>query len=207
MSDYDSALLLVNSVTGETLIIPDSSLIIHDIVFDASTQTVYTLGFEQIGSNLFTVIKKRTGDNFSKETILFQKQGDSVHASLAFDEHTHRLFFTLGDNIIYFHTGSAIAQLEKSSQPVRKIIFHGDKIFSLNSDSSITVWSTVSGKTILDFFLFEDAGWILLTRDGKYHSQGGGENHLNVFEGSNIFDRSGDRRQIEDKYRLNFKSK
>ncbi|MBN1525033.1 MAG: hypothetical protein JW904_11150 [Spirochaetales bacterium] len=200
LSEFDSPLMLINAKSGETTIIPDSAAVIFDMKYDTDKKVLYTLGFETRDNDYWTVIKKRTGDMFSSETTIYSEKNDSTFSTLALDQINHTLYFALGSNTVYSYSNGAITKLEKSPQIIKKILVTDSKLFSLNSDSSITVWDAGSTDVILHFYLFQDMSWILLTRGGKYFTQGNGEDYLNVFEGTRFGS------NVIEKYRLKFKT-
>ncbi|GEM_PF-1143924 len=190
---YDSSLLWINPITGETFPITDDSLYVYELAYDRFRDTLYSIGVERKNGILATVLKKRTGKTFDNSTVLERISGEEdVGASIAVDETDGSIYTSLGYGKVMVFRGTGRSDLEYNGEIARKLIYKKGKLFALNRDSSISVWNVETGRLLLDFYLMKDGEWLIITyRSGVlpmgYISSPLGEKYLSVVYGTNLF--------------------
>jgi len=167
LSSFAGPLLQINRRTEETVPIQDPSLFVYDILYSGTGRggELYSLAVEQRGGQVRTVVKVHSGFAFERSRILQQFEGEDLGATLAGDD-SGRVYTSLGYDSVRVFSGSRSGALEASGQIPRSLYVHGDKIFSLNRDSSISVWEIHSRRLLLNIHLFDDGSWTVLTPAG-----------------------------------------
>ena len=181
ISDFDSAMLWINSETGETVSIGDSRFMVYELAYDARQNLLFTVGVEKRGQEYFTVWKAHLGDDYEEEILIGRFAGEDVDASLAIDIRGRRIYSSLGLDRIQHWDGIQLGDLERSPQGPRKLAVAGGKLFSLNRDSSITVWDLASGRILLHFYLFVDFSWLTVFREAQYASSAAADRFLSIY--------------------------
>ena len=167
LSTFGGPLLQINRRTGETVPIQDPSLFVYDILYRGTGRSgeLYSLAVEQRAGQVRTVVKVHSGFAFERSRILQHFEGEDLGATLAGDD-SGRVYTTLGYESVGVFSGSQSGDLEASGQIPRFLYVHDEKIFSLNRDSSISVWEILSRRLLLNIHFFDDGSWTALTPAG-----------------------------------------
>lgn len=87
------------------------------------------------------------------------------------------------------HNGGEIKTLKGHTDEIKSLAFSadGDNVLSASKDGTTRLWSISTGKEIAQFVRFEDGEWIVITPEGYYNASTGGDKHLNVRVGNNVY--------------------
>ncbi len=175
----NTTLLSVNPLTSETVPIPDRNLLTFGLGYDRTTRSLYTLGFERRKGSIRTVLKEHQGRNYGRVSTLLSYPGEDNNATLAIDKATSRVFTSLGYGDVHMFTWDGFTTLEKVEHIPRNLYIHAGMLYSLNSDSSISVWDIQHGKLLMTIYLFENLSWAITFSDGSYYATEGAEQWIN----------------------------
>lgn len=181
----NTALLQINPVTGETVPIPDSSIVVFDLAYDSMNRELYTLDIENSSSGTSTVLKAHQLSTLDRGEPMLSYPGEDHSSGLAIDSSANSVFSSLGFSgvkEISAATGES-TNLEPSDHIPRKLLVHGDWVISLNTDSTVTVWNRTTGKRMLDLYLFKNLSWAAILSSGKFISSPGAERYIKAFNG------------------------
>ncbi len=181
----NTALLQINPVTEETVPIPDSSIVVFDMAYDSANQELYTLDIENSSSGTSTVLKAHQLSTLDRGEKLLSYSGEDHTSGLAVDSAANSVYSSLGfDGVkeIMPDNGNT-TNLAPTDHIPRKLLVHGDWVISLNTDSTVTVWSRLTGQRVLDLYLFKNLSWAAVLRSGQFISSPGAEQYLKVFNG------------------------
>jgi hypothetical protein len=167
LSALSGPLLQINRRTGETVPVQDPSLFVYDLFYNGKGRggELYTLAVEQQAGRVRTVVKVHSGFAFERSRVLKAFEGEDLGASLTGDD-SGSVYTTLGYESVTAFRNSRTDTLEPSGQIPRKLAVHNEKLFSLNRDSSISVWDISSQRLLLNIQLFEDRTWGAMTPKG-----------------------------------------
>jgi hypothetical protein len=161
LSAFSGPLLQINRRTGETVPIQNTSLFVYDLFYSGNLRggELHTLAVQQSSSGISTVVQVHTGFAFERSRTLKVFQGEDLGAALIGDNDGN-VFTTLGYDQVTVFRGTRAGALESSRQIPRQLFVHNDKLFSLNRDSSISVWNISSRNLLLNIHLFSDRSWV-----------------------------------------------
>ena len=183
----NTTLLQINPVTGETVPIPDSSIVVFNLAYDSANQELYTLDIENAssGSGTNTVLKNHQLATLDNGQPLLSYPGEDHSSGLAVDSASDTVFSSLGfDGVKQIDpTTGSITDFQSTDHIPRKLIVHGNWVISLNTDSTITVWNRLTGKRLLDLYVFKNLSWAAILSSGKFISSPGADRYLQVFNG------------------------
>jgi hypothetical protein len=177
ITSFAAPLLQINRRTGETVPIEDPSLFIYDLLYSAETSAVYSLAVERRGDRLYTLLKTHTGYDFERARTLYEFRGEDLGASIVADP-SGRVYSSLGFDTVRVWSGDRGLAFEASRGVPRRLYVHGAKLYSLNRDSSISVWDLGKRSWLMDITLLKDASWVALTPDGGAVTSEGAQRHL-----------------------------
>jgi len=179
-SGFDSSLMEINVITGETVLIEDSNLFTYDVVYDARSKQIYSLGIQNIEDHLKSVFKVHTGTHFEYARIISTFNEEDATASLAIDPASYRVFTSLGFDLIRQYKGYGITFFEKTPRIPRELDFHGKLLYAINRDRSISVWDGEAGKKVTDFYILAGGEWIALFGGETFTGTGKAQEFLSV---------------------------
>ena len=141
--------------------ITDPSLFVYDLFYSGNQRggELYTLAVQQEANQVRTVVKAHSGFTFERSRTLKVFESEDLGATLAGDD-SGNVFTTLGYDSVTVFRGSQAGLLQVSGQIPRQLYVHNGKIFSLNRDSSISVWDIRSRDLMLNIHLFKDKTWM-----------------------------------------------
>lgn len=168
-----STLISINSKTGETVQLNDSSVFCYSLLYDSAGKRLYYISIDRDGAQSTTSLKYRYGRDFeSVKTLSFYK-GEDFSASIA---GTDRWFYTsLGYETIRATDGVEVPRFADSSSVPRRLALSGKYLCSLNLDLSVSVYDVTTKRNTFNFYLFNDMEWIAVypelgytvSKDGK----------------------------------------
>ena len=182
-ADLDSALLLINSATGETVSIPDPRFLIYEVGYDSSQNALFTIGVERIDGRYVTTWKSHVGEDYRQASVIQRYEGEDLTGGLAVDVEDRRVYASLGFDRVQQWDGTRLFYLERSSHIPRDLTVAGGKLFSLNKDSTVTVWNVLTRRTLMDFYLFKDLSWLVVFRDTEYAASSQADRFLHTYLG------------------------
>ncbi len=175
-------LLHINPDTGETVPIDDSNILTFYLEYDEMTRNLYTLGYEERSGGLRTVLKQHSGFNYDRVTTLISYPGEDPEASLVVDPESSRVFTSLGYGKVHMYAWNGFTYLEKINHIPRRLYVNEGFLYSLNGDSSISVWDTDTGTLLMTIFIFEDYSWAVVPKKGRPYSYGSARRYLHTVE-------------------------
>jgi hypothetical protein len=60
--------------------------------------------------------------------------------------------------------------MEQVEHIPRRLYTHSGMLYSLNGDSSISIWNIMNGKVLMNLYVFEDLSWVVSFTDGTYYA-------------------------------------
>jgi hypothetical protein len=190
------SLLRVNTRTRETVAIKDRNAFTYTLLLDESAgtgrQILYSVGIDASGA---TNLVRHSGPGFEQETLLGRVAEEDLDVSLALDPDTHVLYANLGHDRISAWDGTQMKEIVLQNAAPRRLVARAGMLFSLNRDSTVSVFEGASGARLAEISLFADGAWSALFKDGRYAASLGGDVHVKVFQ-------NGEPVQATEDYRL-----
>jgi hypothetical protein len=161
-SGNSEPLMMINLKTGETVSLPDASILNYDLAYDPLEDTLYTLSLEKYEDINSTAILMHYGKDYEQTKLIMRYPNEDYTASLIFEPVSRKLYTSLGYNLVQTWEKSffAFSTLEKSEHPPRKLEISQNLLISLNENHSITIWNLKDKKIILHFYLFKELNWV-----------------------------------------------
>jgi hypothetical protein len=163
-------LLKIDTNTGETVPVRDRNLLIFELAYDEVTGSVYSIGFQERRGSLRSVLKQHQGRNYERVTPLISYPGEDDTATIAIDESSSRVYTSLGYGQVHMYAWNGFTTLERVEHIPRDLYVHKQLLYSLNNDSSISVWDTSDGSALFTIYLFDDYSWAVVTEEGRAHT-------------------------------------
>ncbi len=163
-------LMKIDTNTGETVPVRDDNMLVFELAHDAVTESVYSIGFLERKGNLRTVLKLHQGPNYERVTPLISYPGEDNEATVAIDPVSSRVYTSLGYGNVHMYAWNGFTTLEKVEHIPRDLYVHQNLLYSLNDNSTISVWDTQNGEFLFTIYLFKKSGWAVVTSEGTYYS-------------------------------------
>ncbi len=173
------SLVRINMDTGETDPIPTVNRYTYEVVFDSSTGVLYSLGVDANGT---TNLLAHTGKDFQTQSVVESTPGEHLTASLCFDGSTGTLYSSLGREQISRWKQGSLARLPASAIGTIGLFCGNGLLYSLNRDSSVSLYDAVHGDSVAELSVFPDGGWALIMPDGKFAVSAGSQSRVSVVQ-------------------------
>jgi WD40 repeat protein len=160
LGGISGSLIRIDSRTGETVPLSDSSVLTYDLVYDDNDRILYTLSIDRKSGTTQTCVKSHYGKDLEKSRSILSYKGEDLLASLEYDAASKILFTSLGHDRVQSWDGEDIETYQATRHIPRTLRATNRLLFALNKDSTLTVWDRQSRKVILDLYLFKDYSWI-----------------------------------------------
>jgi DNA-binding beta-propeller fold protein YncE len=172
-SRFLSSLVYINTDTGETIPVADESVVVYQLAYDERGQELYSVGVEaEEDGSLRTALRQRSEGNLDRSRLLLSREGEDLTASFAVDPDTGYVYTTVGHESIVLLSGQRTREFTITDHVPRKLYVHRNFLYSLNRDSSITVFQKYSGQRLMDIYLFQNDGWAAIVHGtGEYVSE------------------------------------
>ena len=185
---WNSTLLQLNPNTGETVPIADTNVVTYDLSYDPVTRQLYTMGIEEIQGKLRTVLKAHYGRSFDRSRSLLSVLGEDLDASMVVGK-DGTVYTSLGNRGVRSIQWGEALEFEDDGKLRRRLDLNRDWLIALNFDNSLTVWDTVSRKRILDFYVFADLTWAVVTSAGGYYTNSTVTDRILFYRGNDLIER------------------
>ncbi len=180
----DGSLLSIDTITGETVALAGINSFTFDLVFDPRRDVLYSIGIDSSGN---TNLCANRGKGMEAQSLIASSKGGDLSAGLAIDPLNGTLFSSLGFQDVKAWNGLTLSapptDFEAGDVIPRRPAARGDLLGSLNSDSSVTLWSMVSGKAIGTLYLFTNKEWCLIYPNGTFTASAGGSAMIDILSG------------------------
>jgi WD40 repeat protein len=172
IAQYSASLVKINTVTSETVPLFGSSLLAYDLAHDPWSDSLYSLSMDRVDGETMTVVKRNKGPEYDNEEIIFGYMGEDLSASLDFNPVNSELYTSLGYGPIRVWNGRSVRFFQETIHVPRYLQSSNRLVFSLNRDSTVSIWDKTSRKLLLDLYLFKDLSWIaVFPNENAYISQ------------------------------------
>lgn len=183
-NSYESPMLHINPYTGETIGIEDPVFILYDLTYDSRKDVLYSLSLRRSRDIAFTEIKAHYGERYETADKIISYNLPDLEGDLIVDTASSNLYTSAGYSGVRMWDGKTSMNFEKVDHIPRKLFLDKNYLYSLNRNGSISIWFKGSGKHLLDFYIFEDLGWLGVTKTGLYFTDSArkGERHITIYD-------------------------
>ena len=182
-SGFNASILNVNRITGETVPVFDSSILIYEVKYHEGEKKFYTLAVEQDAGSTRTVLKSFQYPSFGGGMELLSYPGEDLTAQIAIGPESATVYTSLGFDGVTEVTRRNTSNYRQYENIPRSIFLHNNFLYTINTDHSITVWEKGEKRRIMNFYMFRDYEWIALLADGEYYSSSGAGKYIGVYDG------------------------
>lgn len=159
------SLMILDLKTKETHPLQTSLDVIFNIIESGKSNIIYIAGLKNInGKNQtrfleFNLLTKR-------ERSLLRNNSEELNSSFEID----------GSNYIYTNMGTkSILRIDKRTKRIktfqlttnktRNIVYNNGGLYTINENRSLSIWHPMTGKKLIDFYLFKDNEWVAISQD------------------------------------------
>ena len=179
----NSSIVSINPLTKETILLENGNEAVNKLAINSQTDNVYSLGYEYIGTEAYTVAKNHGKEGLEEEQTLQSVLGSYPDSLIIFDEESSTLFVSMNNSNIHAYRSSIVKKYENPDGMPKQLLSNRGVLISLNSNNTISFWSVLSGRYLGCFYFFNDDSWIFVSSEDKYACQGHADLYLNGFDG------------------------
>jgi WD40 repeat protein len=173
ISAFDRPLLRINTRTGETVPLTDQRWVTYGLQIDARRQKLYSVSISYDDDSPKTFVRLHEGGGLERSRPIIQFAGEDPGAAILFEASRERIYTTLGYEGVRVWDGGRLARLEEPTHIPRDLALADRLLVARNTDSTVSVWDTRTGKLELEFYLFRDLSWLaVLPQEHAYVNNG-----------------------------------
>jgi WD40 repeat protein len=164
---FDSSLIRIDQLTGETVPIPSDAFLSTDIAL-GDRSTLYAIGLFGPPASATTRLVRYSGDRFAQNTIIDEFAGEDPNARAVWDDQTGTLFTTIGYAGLQRIEGRTPTRLDSTGQIGREIVLGGLYVATVNEDGSLSLWDRINGEFLFDIYVFENDEYLAVSSRGEF---------------------------------------
>ena len=172
---FGTSIVSIAVATRETVPVRDPRNFVYDLAYDPRSRTLYSLGV-QTGSAARTSLKSHAGPGLDQRRTLFEVPVEDLRAGAAVDVATGRVYFSL-DGRVRMWDGRRIRALAATGREARQLAVHGGRVYAVNADGTLSIWSAYTLAHQFDLHLWRDFEW-LVTSPARYWTSRGGARYV-----------------------------
>lgn len=157
------SLMILDTKTRETIPLKNNLDVVFAIIPSNTQYKLYLSGLKKINGinqSYFTELNLLN----KSERILLNNNTEILESSYTIDE-SNMIFTNLGTKSILSIDSSnkRIKPFEQTTNQTKIIKYNNGGIYTINENSSLSIWNPSSGKKIIDFYLFNDDEWVAVS--------------------------------------------
>lgn len=164
-SSYGSSLMIFDLNTKETIPVKISLDIVLNIKNSNTSYIFYIAGLKK-DSNETRFIEYNMLTK--KERILSKTQGENINSNYFFNG-DKTLFTNLGiSSLLKIDTKSyRVKPFKDTINRTKKIYFKSNGLYTINENKSLSIWHPITGRKLMDFYLFKNDQWVAIIQNGN----------------------------------------
>ena len=166
-SALSAPLLLIHPDTGETVPLEGDTIVTLDLCYDPVKRVLYSLGIEDRGGALKTVLKTHRGYSWETSRTLFAFSGEDQSASFTLHPSDSTVFISIGYGLVRMYRWGGFSSLRRVARIPKTLKAADTYLFALNTDHTITVWNYLTGRVVTELYFFTDGSYAALGPEGK----------------------------------------
>ncbi len=170
-----TSIVTVAAATGETVAMPDQRSFVYDLAYDSQSGALYSLGVRE-GAGSRTTLARHAGPGLEQRRTLFVVAGEDLRGSVAVDADGRRVFFSLAGQVRTWD-GRRVRALGATGRAARRLAVHRGRIYAVNADGTLSIWSADTLAHHLDLLVWRDFEWLVTSPD-RYWTSAGGARYL-----------------------------
>jgi len=170
-----AAIVSIAVDTGETVAMPDRRSFVYDLAYDPSAGALYSLGVHQ-GAGSRTTLMRHAGPGLDQRRTLFVAAVEDLRASVAVEQGdgaVGTVFFSLAGRVRLWD-GRRIRTLAETGREARRLAVRRGTAYAVNSDGTLSAWSTDTLAHRFDLHIWRDFEWLLTSGNRYWTSPDGG---------------------------------
>ena len=159
--------LRINTETFETVSLENDSTLTFALAYDPVEGALYSANINRNIRPTRTEITKHFGPALEEIETVFAIDGEFFDSSIT----TRRgiVFVSVGGvNLVKRSRRGSFSRIDDANAIPRSTAIYGDWLYSVNRDSSISVWRIDSGQHVATFYLLENQEWATIAGDGTF---------------------------------------
>lgn len=177
-SDLSAPLLVIHPDTGETVPINGDNIVTLDLRYNPERRDLYSLGMEERFGSLKTVLKVHSGPSWERSRTLLAFSGEDQSATFALDEDDSTVFTSLGYGHVRMYRWGGFTSLQRAARIPEKLVAGGGYLMALNTDNTVTLWNTDSGRILRELYFFTNGSYASVEADGNISASPEAESFL-----------------------------
>jgi WD40 repeat protein len=166
-SNFDSSIIRIDQLTGETVAVRSSAFLTTDFSF-AGPRTLYGIGLFGSPGAPQTRLTRFSGSDLGQQSVVGEFDGEDTQGRTLWDQQTRTLYTTLGYGGLQEVRGRLLYPLGPPGQIAREIVQGGLFTATVNRDGSVSIWDRNTKDFLFDLYVTLDNEFIAMNPRGAF---------------------------------------
>jgi WD40 repeat protein len=165
---FDSALLEIDTVTGETVVLPTEAFLAYRLAVAPNNRVLYAIELIRRGDETSTALTRYSGASFDRRRVLAERNEEVLDAVLLVAPDNGRLISDLPTGELAEYDGRRWVPYESASSfPVSAAVF-GSLIVAAGNDGAVYAWDRDSRRLRYTLQVFRDGEWVIFSDNRRF---------------------------------------
>jgi WD40 repeat protein len=169
-TSFDSSLIVVDQLTGETVTAETDAFLTTDIVLDPESTQLYAIGLHGRHSSPQTRLLRLAGRGLATSTVLESSDDELSRGGLLWDARTESLLSSMEYRSVVRYRDGRREPFANAERLHGELTAGGAVVAARNLDGTATLWNRATGELLLNLYVL-DGEWIAIGPEGTYLSQ------------------------------------
>lgn len=160
---FDSSLIRIDTVTGETVPLPSEALLAYRLAVAPNNRVLYAIELVRRGDRTSTLLTRYSGSSFDRRTVLAERNEEILDALLLVAPDDGRLISDLPTGELAEYDGRRWLPFESSNSfPVAAAVY-GSLVVAAGNDGAVYAWDRTSRRLRYTLQVFQDGEWVVFS--------------------------------------------
>jgi hypothetical protein len=165
---FNSSLIEVNPRTSETSVVESSDTVVFEFADNPSGREFYSIGISSENGRSYTVVREYSAGRPGDSRSIMRFNGEDTDAGLEYNTSNRSLVTSAGLDGVSLYQSRRLQSLEDNSNLPRQVFGTGDRVFAVNIDGSMSVWSTRNRQLTHQLISLPNGDILLLNKNASY---------------------------------------
>ncbi len=160
---FDSSLVQINTVTGETVPLPSEAFLAYRLAVSPNYRVLYAVELIRRGDETSTALTRYSGSSFDRRTVLVERNEEILDAVLLVAPDNGRVISDLATGELAEYDGRRWIPFESSDTfPVSAAVY-GSLVVAAGNDGALYAWDRASRRLRYTMQVFQDGEWVVFS--------------------------------------------
>ncbi len=165
---FDSSLVQIDTVTGETVALPSEAFLAYRLAVSPNYRVLYAVELIRRGDEISTALTRYSGSSFNRRTVLVERNEEILDAVLLVAPDNGRVISNLPTGELSEYDGRRWIPFETSDTfPVSAAVY-GGLVVAAGNDGALYAWDRTTRRLRYTLQVFRDGEWVVFSNSRRF---------------------------------------